>query len=142
MQLTPFIGVKTLFAKALATNTENGHEYNPMILFKNVSYHKNDDTKHLIEFMASDGKKYLFEKIKNNDVLLRCNCNDFKWRFNFTDYTDHSLYGKLRTKYEAKFRPGSSNPKEMPGMCKHIIKFAKILNNSGILNNNFTLPKN
>lgn len=128
---TPFLGVKTLFVKGLAQNMENHHEYNPMILFKNVSYQQKKENH--VQIQANDGKKYIFEKLKDNDVLVRCNCEDFKWRFNFTDYEDESLYGKVRKKYEAKYSPGSSNPLEMPGMCKHVMKLMKALTSAGVL---------
>lgn len=131
---TPFLGVKTLFIKGLAQSGESGKEYNPMILFKGVSYHKSKDELNWIEITANDGRNYVLERLNtNNEVLVRCNCSDFKWRFNYFDYEDQSLYGKVRKKYEANARPGSSNPLELPGMCKHLIKLVHSLEHAGIL---------
>ena len=131
---TPFLGVNTLFVKALAQNGENGKEYNPMILFKGVEYHNSKDHQNWVEIVASNGSHYVFEQIgRQNEVLVRCNCADFKWRFNYFDYVDNSLYGRVRKKYEANVNPGSSNPLEMPGMCKHLIKLIQSLNHAGIL---------
>ena len=127
----PFSGVKTLFVKGLAQNMQNGHEYNPMILFKNVSYNLKKENN--VQIATDDGKKYNFEKLTDNDVLVRCNCKDFTWRFNFTDHKEESLYGRVRRKYEAIYNPGSSNPLELPGMCKHIIKLAKSIHSAGVL---------
>ena len=90
MQLTPYLGVKTLFVKGLARNTENGNEYNPIVLFKNVKYHS-EKNQNWIEAIAKDGQKFFFEKLSKNDVVIRCNCNDFHWRFNYTDHLDKSL---------------------------------------------------
>jgi hypothetical protein len=132
MQLTPYLGVKTLFVKGLARNTENGNEYNPIVLFKNVKYHS-EKNQNWIEAIAKDGQKFFFEKLSKNDVVIRCNCNDFHWRFNYTDHLDKSLYGRLRKKYEAIHSPGSSNPLELSGMCKHVIKLVKSLHHSNIL---------
>ena len=130
---TPYLGVRTLFVKGLAQNESNRKEYNPIILFKNVKY--NDSKKqNFVEITASDGSKYFFQKLNNdNEVLLRCNCMDFTWRFNYEDKRDSSLWGKVRKKYEAKERPGSSNPLQLPGMCKHLIKLAKSLQYADIL---------
>jgi hypothetical protein len=84
--------------------------------------------------IASTGQKFFFEKLNlKKEVVLRCECNDFKWRFNFEDHRDRSLYGRVRKKYEAKINPGSSNPLEMPGMCKHLIKLVNSLHHNGIL---------
>ena len=134
MSWLPYKGVRTLFVKGLAKNEENGKEYKPIILFKNVRYKDSNDRNNLAEIDATDGRKYFFEKLSDqNDVVLRCNCNDFHWRWNYTDKLDKSLYGSVRKKYEAKEKPGSSNPLELPGMCKHLIKLAKSLNDANIL---------
>ena len=130
----PYLGVRTLFVKGTAKNEGNGKEYKPIILFKNVRYKESNDSRLWAEIVASDGRKYFFEKLSDrNDVVLRCNCMDFHWRWNHTDYIDKSLYGSVRKKYEAKERPGSSNPLGLPGMCKHLIKLAKSLNEARIL---------
>lgn len=131
---TPYKGVRTLFVKGFVKNEGNGKEYNPIILFKDVRFKNSNDRRQWTEIVASDGRKYFFEKLNNqNDVVLRCNCMDFRWRWNFTDHLDKSLYGSVRKKYEAKERPGTSNPLGLPGMCKHLIKLAKSLNEADIL---------
>jgi hypothetical protein len=133
LNFVPYQGVRTLFVKGSAYNDEKGTAYNPMILFKNVKYHSTRE-KNLAEIVASNGRNYFLEKLKlQQDVVLRCNCQDFYWRFNYEDYKDRSLYGTLRRKYEAKFDPGSTNPLELPGMCKHLIKLAQSLNDFDIL---------
>jgi hypothetical protein len=130
---TPFLGVKTLFIKGLAQSEGKTVAYNPMVLFKGVNYHQTKDKHNWVEIVASDGLHYVFERLGNNETLVRCNCPDFKWRFNYTDHIDFSLYGRVRKKYEAKVNPGSANPLELPGMCKHIMKLVQSLNNAGIL---------
>lgn len=131
---TPFMGVNTLFIKALAHSGESGKEYNPMLLFKKVAYHPSKTNQNWVEITANDGRNYVFEKLNGgNEVLVRCNCADFHWRFNYFDHEDRSLYGKVRTKYEAIANPGSANPLEMPGMCKHLIKLVRSLNHAGVL---------
>lgn len=128
IRIIPFVGMKTLFLKALVQNEEN--QYSPIMLFKGVNYNKND-----AKLMASDGKIYDLEKLsfETTDVLLRCNCEDFFWRFNFTNHTDKSLYGTKRKKYESK-GGAPANPLKKPGMCKHIMKLYQSLNDSGIFN--------
>lgn len=122
----PFLGVKTLFIRGQIRN-ENKN-YNTIVLFKNVDYNKRE-----VKIIASDKKNYQFGKLslENTDVLLRCNCPDFSWRFNYYNHLDKSLYGSKRAKYEGSGTP--ANPLELPGMCKHIIATIKSLNDSGIL---------
>jgi len=133
LRWTPFLGMRTLMVKAVARNEDR--EYTPFIVFKNVQYHNVRDIYGLVEITASDGAQYLFERlsVNENDVLVRCNCKDFYWRFNYYDHVDRSLYGRKRSPYEAIFNPGSANPQEMPGMCKHLMKFAEVLGHSGVI---------
>jgi hypothetical protein len=133
LEWLPFLGMKSLIVKATARNETR--VYTPLILFKKVQYHNDRDANNLIEIIDATGKNYLFEKLsaQNTDVSIRCNCNDFKWRFNYTDHQDHSLYGRKRKQYIAAHNPGSSNPQNLPGMCKHLIKMAEILNQNDIV---------
>lgn len=124
---TPYKGVKTLFVKGLAQN--EGREYNPIILFKGVKYDEGS-----VKLMASDGKEYRFApmNLSETEVVVRCNCPDFHWRFNYYNHLDKSLYGRHRAKYESKGDRGPANPMEMPGMCKHCLKLAEVLRQAGV----------
>lgn len=125
----PFLGMRTLFTKGLAES--NGNVYEPMILFKRVNYHPQNG----IEIRATDGLTYVFEQLSlgDTDVVLRCNCPDFRYRFAFYDHVDKSLYGRLPKKYVANGNGQPANPEEMPGMCKHLMKFSEVLRESGII---------
>jgi len=127
----PFYGAKTLFLKAFIQN-EN-REYESIILFKNVKYEEKNG-KGIIAIQPSAGKRFFVEQINTgkNDVLVKCNCPDFFYRFNYYNSLDKSLFGKKRKKYEgANF--WKANPKELPGFCKHLIKTTKILGEFGLL---------
>lgn len=132
LEWVPFLGVKTLFIKGLVRN--ESRKYDSIILLKNVIY-KESEGKKTIKIKMSTGKEYFVEQIDSskNDVLLRCNCQDFYWRFNHFDKLDKSLFGRGRTKYNALERPGTANPMEMAGMCKHLIKMAKIIKETNLL---------
>lgn len=111
----PYQGVKTLFIGGEIRNEQR--HYKTIIVFKEINYNKND-----IYIKANDGKVYKFGKIslEHNDVLLRCNCPDFNWRFNYYNHLDKSLFGTKRAKYESNGGV-MANPKELPGMCKHLM---------------------
>lgn len=132
LEWVPFLGLKTLFIKALIKN--EGKKYDCIMLFKNVIY-KESEGKKLIKIKMSTGKEHFVEQIDNkkNDVLIRCNCPDFYWRFVHYNKQDKSLYGRDRRKYEASMRPNTANPTQTSGMCKHLIKMAKILKESNLL---------
>jgi hypothetical protein len=124
----PFVSMKTLFVKGNARN-EDRH-YTTIILFKEVNYNSQE-----LKLKASDGKIYKFAKLslENNNVSIRCSCPDFKWRFNYYNHLDESLFGKKRKKYEGTTGV-SANPKELPGMCKHIMATTKVLFDAGLFN--------
>jgi len=129
MHWTPFVGMKTLFIKGLAQSGETGKEYNPIILFKRVNFDED-----AIRITASDGLKYRFSPLsmESVDVSVRCNCSDFKYRFNYYNHLDKALYGSKTAKYESKGIGPPANPKGLPGMCKHLMKMVKALKESGI----------
>lgn len=126
LSIVPFKGMKTIYFKGLAQN--EGREYNSIIVFKSVDY----NSLNAIQIVADDGLTYNLAKLSPavNEVMVRCSCPDFHWRWNYYDFVDHSLHGRKRTKYEGNYR---ANPKEMPGMCKHLISLTKALTDSGIM---------
>jgi hypothetical protein len=128
----PFLGMKTLFIKGLVRN--ESRKYESIILFKNVKF-KESEGKKLIKVKTSTGKEIFIEQIdsEKNDVLVNCQCKDFYWRFKHFNKIDKSLYGRDRRPYEALTRPNTANPMEMAGMCKHLIKMAKIIKESNLL---------
>lgn len=133
MNYTPYIGMNTLFVKGMAKNIDNQKEYDSIILFKNVKYAKNKN-ENIVELIASDNKKYLLERINasSNEVLVRCNCQDFFWRFNYYNSLDKSLYGRKRKKYESK-TARIANINEAEGMCKHLMKLVIALRDSKLM---------
>ena len=131
LEWTPFVGMKTLRVKGLAQNRGNGHEYSPEIVFKQINYHNDRNANGLIEIIDNIGKRYLLEKIHENEILVKCECNDYFWRFRHKNFEDHSHQGRDRTPYTALYNPGSADV--APGLCKHIIKLAITLNRSGLI---------
>lgn len=129
IKITPYVGVKTLYTKALAQNVTNGKEYNSIILFKGLDYQEQKNKKN-IEIIA-DGIHYYFNQLSLEDtqVLLRCDCEDFKNRFHHYNYLDKSLQGPNRKKYIGQGL-WEANPLHLPGMCKHLMKLVESLRES------------
>lgn len=132
LEWIPFKGMKTLFIKGQARRDESKNEC--IMLFKGVKYHEEMRTG-LVEVSASDGQTVFLEPLsyKSTDVLVRCTCKDFHWRMTHFNKMDGSLFGRDRRKYEALFRPGSSNPTESAGLCKHLMKMSKALSEASVL---------
>jgi hypothetical protein len=128
----PFRGMGTLFVKGLARREGSKNEC--VILFKGVKYSKSAQ-KGFVEITASNGERVFLERlsVESTDVAVRCTCKDFYWRMVHFNKIDGSLYGRDRKKYEALYNPGSSNPMEMAGICKHLIKMSKALSEARLL---------
>lgn len=117
----PFFGMNTLFVNATAQNEDR--EYNTIVLFKKVNYGNGPGYVRLVD---STGMPFSMRPItEEQEVLVRCNCPDFRWRFNYYDHIDYSLYGRKAPKYTAKTNRGPANPSELPGMCKHLMKMSE-----------------
>lgn len=126
----PYLGMKTLLCRGLVES--DGQEYNPIIQFKKVRFLEPQPG--VVEIKADDGSYYI-ERMFNdiNDVNVRCNCPDFRYRFSYYNYVDHSLFGRKHQHYIANGIGPPANPAELPGICKHIMKVMQVLNNEGIL---------
>lgn len=131
IRYTPFLRMKTLMVRSNARN--ESREYRPMIVFKQIRYVEENMPGTLT--IINEGVPYSLipPVVSEHDVLLRCNCPDFHWRFTHFNHLDRSLFGRNRRKYEAKYNPGSANPMEMPGMCKHLMALMRKLANQGVL---------
>lgn len=131
-RMTPFLGLRTLYIRARATN-EDRH-YDTAIVFKGVVYHPENDRSNLVS-IATEGRKYILEQLSLNksNVLVRCSCNDFHWRFKHFNKEDRSLQGPNRKPYVAIHNPGSANPMELEGVCKHLMKMMEVLSNSNLV---------
>lgn len=130
---TPYLGMKTLFLRGLAETSYNGvkHVYHPIILFKQVQFQESG-----AKIVAKDNaESYYFKPISyhNNDIVLRCECPDFFWRFNYYDHVEDSLYGRKRRIYDGFNGNHRINPLEMPGMCKHIMSMIEHLQRHGMV---------
>lgn len=133
MNFTPFLGMRTLLVRGLAKNIDNQKEYSTIVLFKGVEYRTSESANTVRLF--TKGKVYLVESMSRskNEVLVRCDCPDFYWRFNHYNKGDGSLYGRNRRKYESKGTGAKANPNEAQGMCKHLIKTVSALYDSKIM---------
>lgn len=131
LEWVPFRGMRTLFVKGLARRDSSKNEC--IMVFKEVAYGPRG--RGMVELHASNGETVFLEPLsaESDDVLVRCTCKDFHWRMTHFNRMDGSLFGRDRRKYEAKFRPGSSNPMELPGLCKHLMKMSRVLAESSIL---------
>lgn len=129
LALTPYLGVRTLFVRATAINEDR--QYRPMILFRNVNYRPQGEGR-LVQ-IERHGRQYFLEQLlaDEHDVLTRCNCPDFYWRFHHYNSLDHSLYGRNRNPYDGQ--PPPANPQEMPGMCKHLMALKQNLEETGLV---------
>lgn len=127
----PYLGMRTLFCKTLIES--NNKEYNVIVLFKNVVVF--EEKKPNTYQILSENKKYYVQQMFNeiNDVNVRCSCDDFKWRFKYYNFIDHSLYGNKGKQYTPISNMPNANPQKSPGICKHIMKLMQNLNDTGIL---------
>ena len=105
LKILPFVGMKTLFLKTTATNEDR--QYAPIIILKGVDYQSPE-----YSLTASDGLVYTLKRpsLHENDVLVRCNCADFKFRFSYYNHLDKSLQGRKPVRYESKGIGAPANP--------------------------------
>lgn len=130
MDVNAALGVKTLRFMA-DVNGSTGNIYKVTVQFNRVNF---DGKQH--KFKAKDGKEYTIDKLDLNskDVMLRCQCLDFYFRFGYYNWKDKSIYGNRPKKYVRKtdwWPP--VNPEKVPGFCKHVIRTIKEIQAQGFV---------
>lgn len=135
VEWVPFRGLGTLFVKGLCLN--EGRKNECVVVFKGVSYRDKEGGGSVSVASSAGAAVHVMPlSLEESEVLVRCSCADFRWRFAHWNREDQSLFGRPPRKYEALMRPGSSNPEGRAGACKHLMKMAKILGESGVFGSN------
>jgi hypothetical protein len=127
----PYVGTKTLLVRGLADSEESGKEYVCAVLFKQVQFGDDGD----VTITANNGEEYTFTHLDPsvNDIAVRCQCPDFRWRFAWYNKPTKALFGPLPSPYQSKGLRPPVNPMQVPGMCKHLLKLMIALQGSGAL---------
>ena len=133
MELSPAIETQNLIIKAEINS--NGKHYAPSMVFDRVIYDDGDQADNTT-FTGSDGEEYHIEPIvlAQNNVKVACNCLDFYWRFATYNHSVGSLNGNPPPPYQKRTQTQPPvNPQKKPGVCKHLLKLAIQLKDSGIV---------
>jgi len=69
---------------------------------------------------------------KNTTVKVRCNCNDFRYRWSYYLSKVGSLIGRFKTYIKTGENP-PVNPNKALGLCKHLTSFIKGLEESNYI---------
>lgn len=131
---------KATFIGNVRSQSDRGTSvYKTVIVFENValtpvSKRQKIPLKHF-SIKDRQGNTYLSPMLTNtHKVKIRCNCMDF--RFAWAEWVKRagSLFGKDFPPYVRKTttRP-PVNPKQLPGMCKHLFMTARVLIEKGYL---------
>lgn len=122
-------GVKALEVMATAIGGEK--QYAPKIIFNNVEF-DDEETEDNITVPAEAGPiNFKQINLSENNMRVRCDCLDFYYRFATWNAKDKSLDGRAPKPYQAKTNRGPVNPKQVPGMCKHLLRIIEVLKENG-----------
>lgn len=142
----PFPKLRTVLASAKVLGEsypdKRQKRYRTNLMFRNVEFSESPKKGFLrITSRGSSprvpkGNVY-FEKLSFNDsVRVRCNCPDFRWRFNWECESESpsALFGPKAPPYTPpnpeKYR-GPANPSGLAGICKHLMQSGLALHKSG-----------
>jgi len=146
IKITPYKGTKSLLVRGIV-NSDSGKQYQTIIMFTRIKYvddidDVNDIDADTVDFTANNGEEYKIERINlnTNDVKVRCECLDFRWRFADYNAANKDLYGRKPPPYVKKTNRGPVNPNKVPGVCKHLIKTFEVLMESDLVTKTNTNP--
>ena len=146
------LGVKTLTFRAVVKSqgkemtkpgpnpkgTKKVTNYLVTVQFFNVQFEqkKKDKTWKPIRI---DGRLWYYKppSVRTNLTKLKCPCDDFRWKWEFSLHDEKGLIGNFR-KYNRKTPPPPmgypyANPDEFMGYCKHINNLLLVLKQRGYI---------
>ena len=142
MQLVAAPQSGTLEIQGVA-QSDSGNKYQSILFFNDVVFEEGDTPQNM-SFTGADKQDYHIQPISltTNNCKARCTCLDFRWRFAIHNQENDALYGPgpgIYQKAPDSNRP-PNNPQGVPGLCKHLMKLAIELRNSGIVTTGPTAP--
>ena len=113
-----------------------GERYKSTIVFKKVKTEE-ADTPTNITVKSTNGDDIHLQAISLNssDVMVRCSCLDFYWRFSLWNMRHKSLFGDGPDPYVKTTNRPPVNPGQRPGVCKHLYKMIQKIKGQGIMKN-------
>jgi hypothetical protein len=132
MQLIPHAESGTLEARAQVNS--GGNKYQSIVVFTGVVFQE-EDTPQNITFKGADEQDYhiLSISLQQTNVKVRCTCLDFRWRFSVQNQEADALWGNGPGMYQKKTDRDPNNRRNVPGLCKHLMKVAIELKNSNLV---------
>jgi len=112
-----------------SNSTTGGKQYHTILRFNEIEFVDPDEEEanEYPSFVGEDGKTYFIKPRRSVDVMVKCDCDDFRWRFATFNFADGSLAGDPPPPYVKKTKRPPVNPSQVPGICKHIFKLKKTL---------------
>jgi len=132
LELIPARESQNLSIKASALS--DGTKYTTTAIFDGVIYDDADQADN-VSFSGPSGDEFHIEPIElaRNNIKVHCNCLDFYWRFATWNHQKNSLDGHPPPPYQKKTNRPPVNPRQVPGVCKHLLKTIEELRNAGIV---------
>ncbi len=140
LKITPFAGVKTILFNAVVESSGQSpntpDSYKTVMSFSKVEFVDKNKRGSIAPKVTYKGTDYFFKKLSmdKNDVLVRCGCPDFYWRFSDQLQSKKALVRipKFPKKIIKGVRP-PVNPKDIPGICRHLYSLISHLRAEGYL---------
>lgn len=128
---------KLKFAKYAGTKLNDGNQ--ATVLFEVASSSHEDDGKTYKNLIVIPGLTQAYknnpsyttiaQSLKNSDVQVKCDCNDFKYRFEYWTNKNKDLakVGDSSENYAISHSPDKTNPNNDKGaFCKHLLKVTSV----------------
>lgn len=125
-------GKTSLLVKGTARGS-TGMNYTPTIQFNKVNFEEQDTNANVTVDSESGPLHMTSQSLKSSDVLVRCDCMDFYWRFAVWNKKHKSLLGDPPPPYAKTTDRPPVNPDQKPGTCKHLYRLVKQLKARGMM---------
>lgn len=130
-KVLPMVGVKSIMHQCRVRGTVG--DYLVLMVFQKIEFSE-ESKPNTVMVKVEDRVMYASIPTTRSPVQLRCDCDDFRFTWEYALTKIKSMIGQWR---RYKRVPGSTrppkNPNDVPGYCKHIYSFTRTLMSSNVL---------
>ena len=120
-------GVKTLTFTGEIKSSVKAAKYSCIVTFTKVDADENLTDEEVMQGF------YPKPSLSENDIQVRCSCPSYRFRYSYQNSRNSASTGSKVKAYTSKHMRPSVNPKNLPGVCKHLIEFVNYLVENGFI---------
>jgi len=127
-----------IIAQAFPSNADKRTPYRVSVVFSGIGFSETPVKGFELPYykVPRQVECYIQRPTYNHKVIVRCNCQDFYFMWEYYDKKNKSLLGPHKPYIRKTTTYPPKNPTQTPGLCKHILGLVKLLDTNTFIEKN------